>query len=281
MSPVPAFASPVVLQSRGVGVVRLLEGLLPPWGREAFAAVTHLGDTGVLLAIAALVYLAYDRRAGAFVLGALFCGFAVVIAAKAWFALPRPPLELQHVPTDGLGFPSGHALGSTVGWGALALALESVWTRRRRVMVAGAVVAAVSISRVAIGVHYLVDVVAGVALGVAVLWVADRWLRDEPLELFGVAGGLAALAVAVSGAAIESVALLGAGVGAVTAWQAVEPAARPYGRPGVLASGGGGVLVLAGVGLVDGTLAAAFGGAALLAGVVLAAPWAYGRWLGP
>lgn len=269
----------VVLQSRGVGVVHALQEWLPAWGLDAFAALTHLGDTAVLLALAALVYLAYDRRAGVFVVGALFCGFAAVIAAKAWFGLARPPDELQHVAAYGLGFPSGHAVGATVGWGALALALESVLTRRRRALIAGSVIGVVALSRVAIGVHYLVDVVAGVALGVAVLWVTAWWLRDEPLGLFGFAGGLAALAVAVSGAAIESVALLGAGVGAATAWQAVEPAARPYGQSGVLAAGGGGVLVVAIVGLVDQRLAAAFGGAALLAAGVLAAPWANERWL--
>lgn len=270
----------VVLQSRGVGVIPAIQELLQPWGIGAFAAVTHLGDTAVLLALAALVYLAHDRRAGAFVAGVLFCGFAVTIAAKAWFGLPRPPAELQYVSAYGLGFPSGHAVGSTVGWGALALALDTVSSVRRRAMVAGAVAAAVSVSRVAIGVHYLVDIVAGVAVGLAVLWVAVRWLRNEPLGLFGFAGGLAILAVAVSGAAIDSVALLGACIGAVAAWQVIVPDDRPYGRQGVLASGIGGGLVVAGMGFVDPTLAAAVGGAALATAGVIVAPAALERWPG-
>lgn len=270
----------VVLQSRGLGVIPALQELLPPWGVGAFAAATHLGDTAVLVALAALIYLAYDREAGAFVAGVLFCGFAVTLAAKAWFGLPRPPVELQYVSAYGLGFPSGHAVGSTVGWGAMALALDTVSSARRRAMVAGTVVAAVSISRVAIGVHYLVDVVAGVAVGLAVLWVAVRWLRNEPLGLFGLAGGLATLAVAISGAAVDSVALLGACIGAVTAWQVIEPSARPYGRHGVLASGIGSGLVVAGVAFVDPMLAAAFGGAALAAAGVIVAPVALERRLG-
>lgn len=270
----------VVLQSRGVGVIPAIQEWLPPWGIEAFAAVTHLGDTAVLLALAALVYLARDRRTGAFVVGALFCGFAVTIAAKAWFGLPRPPDQLQYVSAYGLGFPSGHAVGSTVGWGAMALAFDTVSSARRRAMVAGTVVAVVSLSRVAIGVHYLVDVVAGLATGLAVLWVAARWLRDEPLGLFALAGGLATLAVAISGGAIDSVALLGACIGAVTAWQVIEPDDRPYGRHGVLASGIGGGLVVAGVGFVDLMVAAAFGGAAVVAAGVIVAPTALERWLG-
>lgn len=269
----------LVLGTRGVGVLRALRNGLPPWAVEAFAAVTHLGDTAVLLALAAAVYLAYDRRAGAFVLGALFCGFAVTIALKAWFALPRPPTGLRAVAAAGFGFPSGHALGSTVGWGALAVALERVWSARRRAAVAGLVVVAVSLSRVAIGVHYLVDVVAGVAVGLAVLGVAARWLRDAPLALFGLAAGLAAIAVAVSGASWDAVVLLGAGAGAVTSWQLVEPADRPWGARGVLGAAGGGAVLAGAVAVVDPVGALWFVAAALATAGVLVAPLAAERWL--
>lgn len=270
----------VVLQSRGVGALEALRAGLPGWAVEAFAAVTHLGDTAVLLALAALLYLAYDRDSGAFVLGALFCGFALVVAAKAWFALPRPPAELRYVAEAGFGFPSGHAVGATVGWGAMALALDRLWTLPRRALLAGVVAAVVSLSRVAIGVHYLVDVVVGAAIGLAVLAVAARWLRAAPLGLFGLAGGLSALAVAVSGASLEAVTLLGAAGGALVAWQLVEPAGRPYGRSGVLAAGGAGALAAAGAAAVAPMAAAAFAGAALVTAGVLLAPVGVERSLG-
>lgn len=278
-APGPALDAGIVLQSRGIGVLEALQDALPPLGVEAFAVVTHLGDAAVLLALAALVYLAYDRRGGAFVLGALFAGFAVTIAAKGWFGLPRPPGQLQYAAETGLGFPSGHAVGVTVGWGAAALVLDRFGTLRRRAAVAGFVVAAVAISRVAIGVHYLVDVVVGVVVGLAVLAVATRWTRDEPLGLFGLAGGLTAAAVAISGGAVESVALLGACAGAITAWQLVEPSDRPYGRPGVMATGGGGALLVIGVAVVEPVTAFAFGAGGLLTAGVLVAPVARTRWL--
>ena len=270
-----------VLQTRGVGLLPALRETLPVWVLELFAAVTHLGDTEVLLGLAFLAYLAYDRRDGAFVLGLLLVGFAVTVALKAAFGLPRPPVELQYVRYDGFGFPSGHALGSTVGWGGLAVALERVSTRRRRALAAGTVVAVVALSRVVIGVHYLVDVVAGVAIGLVVLAVATRWLREEPLGLFALAGGASAVAVATSGASIESVALVGGVVGALWAWQVVDPAARPYGRMGVLAAGGVGVVAAGGAAAaLDTVTALAFAGAALLAVAVLLAPLARERWLG-
>lgn len=278
VSPPPISSIDGGFQGRGVGVVQALQDELPRWGLEAFAAVTHLGDTEVLIALAILVYLAYDRRDGAFVLGVLLVGFTVTVVAKTWFGLPRPPADLQYVTESGLGFPSGHALGSTVAWGSLAVVLEKVSTVGRRALGAGTIVAAVSISRVVIGVHYLVDVVVGVAAGVVVLAVAIRWLRDEPLGLFGIAAALAVVALVVSDTAVESLALLGGSVGALTGWQVVEPGARPYGRLGVVATGGGGLVVVGALAAL-GTLAAlTFAGAAVLTAGVFLAPTARERW---
>lgn len=281
MSPrVPdALASDVVLQGRGVGAIEAIRAAFPAWAIEAFAAVTHLGDAVVLVALAVVVYLAYDREAGAFVLGALLVAFGVVVALKAWFAWPRPPDDLHFVAQTGFGFPSGHALDATVGWGATALALDRLWDARRRFAVAGVVIGAVALSRVVIGVHYVADVVAGVAIGLVVLAVAARRGREAPLQLFGLAGGLAVVAVVVSGGSRESVALLGATVGAVGAWQIAAPEDRPFGRRGPLAAAGVGVAVVAGATAVDPRAALSFAIAGVTAVAILTAPAARARWL--
>lgn len=265
-------------QGRGVGVVQALQDVLPRWGLEAFAAVTHLGDTVVLIALAILVYLAYDRRDGAFVFGVLLVGFTVTVVAKTWFGLPRPPADLQFVTESGLGFPSGHALGSTVAWGSLAVVMEEVSTARRRALGAGTIVATVSVSRVVIGVHYLVDVVVGVAAGIVILIVAIRWLRDDPLGLFGIAAALAVVAMVLSDTAVESLALLGGSVGALTGWQVVEPEARPYGRLGLLAAGGGGLVLVGALAALEPLAALTFAGAVGLTVCVFLAPIAWDRW---
>jgi len=92
------------------------------------------------------------------------------------------PVALEPVFADiatghGPGFPSGHALGTTMVWGGVALILDQ-GTRRARAAVAGTVVALVSLSRLVLGVHYAVDVVVGVALGLlalgALYWLTDR-----------------------------------------------------------------------------------------------------------
>ena len=63
----------------------------------------------------------------------------------------------------GASFPSGHALTAA----AVVVALLALVQRRRSTIIAGAclVVLAVAFSRLALGVHYLSDVVGGLLLG--------------------------------------------------------------------------------------------------------------------
>jgi undecaprenyl-diphosphatase len=85
----------------------------------------------------------------------------------------RPVLTDPVAREPGLSFPSGHAQAALVGYGVLLLVflpiLHGVW---RTVAVATAVfmVLAIGFSRIALGVHYLSDVIGGFILGAA--WVA-------------------------------------------------------------------------------------------------------------
>jgi membrane-associated phospholipid phosphatase len=252
---------PVPLVSRGVGEVAFAESL-PAAVVALFELLTHLGNPYLLLTCVAVAYLFGDRvgvsrRGAAFALGLGLCAIGLVLGLKQLFGLPRPPIS----PRSGLGFPSGHALGSTAFWGGVAvLADRGRW--RRRLTVAGVVIVVVAASRVLIGVHYLADVVAGVGIGVALLavtlWLGPGFAADGatgPLArpthrhvtgLFALALvlGLAGLAVAPG----ESELLLGVGTaaGALAGWwrfgrRAAAATAATSTR--ALAVGGGGLAV--------------------------------------
>jgi membrane-associated phospholipid phosphatase len=84
---------------------------------------------------------------------------------------PVLPEPVAHEP--GLSFPSGHAQAAMVGYAVLLLVLTPTLSRawrRSAVAVAVLMVLAIGFSRVALGVHYVSDVLAGLALGAA--WVA-------------------------------------------------------------------------------------------------------------
>jgi len=144
----------------------------------AVKAVTWLGSDGVLWAViaAAAIVLALRRRwrlaiyllitgAGALVLDPIL---------KSLVGRLRP--VLAHPVAHGIGnsFPSGHALGSIVCYGAVFLVFLPAARGRRRpvfITVIAALVAVIGISRILLGVHYLSDVVGAWALGITWLGI--------------------------------------------------------------------------------------------------------------
>jgi undecaprenyl-diphosphatase len=103
----------------------------------------------------------------------------VTVWLKNEFRRVRPPFVIS----EDFSFPSGHAFGSAVAYGMLALVVLRVWHGSRwRWVLAGALWAfagLVALSRPMLGVHYPSDVLAGMSLGLGwgFFWaaVAD-WL---------------------------------------------------------------------------------------------------------
>ncbi len=201
--------------------VRLVElsaairDLVPHEIALVFVVITAFGSPTILTVALSVLYWVDSRREEvAAVVGYGFVAFAAVVALKAWFALPRPPEALWLTPTEGYGFPSGHATAAVVIYGGLSLELELVKDYRRAAGVA-VIVGLIAISRVVIGVHYLGDVLAGLALGTAVLLGSRLLARGDPAFAFGL-GALAALpAIALTGGGETAVGILGACLGGV------------------------------------------------------------------
>jgi len=209
------------MTGRSIGVAVAAERLLPPAVREAFGLLTALGDAGVLLAVVALCYWfdGRERERAAFALAATLGATALTLALKGLFALPRPPSALHLSPATGYGFPSGHALAAAAAWGALAL---DRGRGRARAAVAGVVVAVVATSRVVIGVHYAVDVVVGVLVGLAYLAALVRIAEWRAGRAFAAAAVLAVAAVVTNGPTPDVVAPLAGTLGAGATWAWVE-----------------------------------------------------------
>ncbi|MFB6308706.1 MAG: phosphatase PAP2 family protein [Haloarculaceae archaeon] len=283
---------------RSLGVTELLGELVGP-AVVLFALVTQLGDLWLLFLVAAGLYWfgqstpvigrGIDRRRGAMLVALVFGGAALTVAAKAIFGLPRPPgagtpPRADLVPPalreayawlstgDGYGFPSGHAIASTVVWGGLALLVDA-GRRRRRVAIAAAVIGAIWLSRLVLGVHYLVDVLAGGLVGAVYLAAVVK--LDRPLAAFALATAVAVVGVAVAGITRDASATLGATAGATATWWAVgdaisEPSDRRAGTVTaglgiVVATGAVVVVAVGGTGPVVVGPVAAVGTAAVLA----------------
>jgi len=248
--------------SRGGAAVDALRDLLPESLAAAFALVTQLGDIWLYVLILSLLYWYWDCERAARIVGVALGAVALTLALKHAFALPRPPVAPPALPAavpaafepvyaetvsaESYGFPSGHAVGSAAVWGALALWTD-VGARRQRFAAAAGLVVAISLSRLVLGVHYLVDVVAGVAVGAAYLAAvaaATERASDGPALAFGAATVVALVGVAVSGGATDPLAVFGAAGGALVAWTLADPPVTPWPRSAV---GAGYALVTAAV----------------------------------
>ena len=136
---------------------------------ELWQTLSTFGDARALLAILLPLSLGYPKIVWPFLLS-LLIGWLVVRGMKHWFQVPRPGLLLSAIdpglPTSETrrynSFPSSHAM-VIFSFAATGLALLP----RRWALPLLALAAMVGCSRVGIGAHWPVDVLAGGLVGTA------------------------------------------------------------------------------------------------------------------
>jgi membrane-associated phospholipid phosphatase len=234
--------------SRGLGVVDAIHSLLPEETALLLGLLTQLGDVWFLFAVTFLAYWLRpsDRDRVAVVLGLAIATVATVEALKPVFGLPRPPAPLASAgvyppvlrglyeataTAGGEGLPSGHATLSTAVLFGLAGAIR-IGDARRRMLLAIGLLGVISFTRLALGVHFLVDVVAGTLVGLAALacvaWATAASPIDRPTTAFGLAVIVATagvlLAATTAGGTIlhDPLLALAASLGALAGWQTLR-----------------------------------------------------------
>lgn len=209
---------------RDFGLTEWLAGSVPPMLVPVLLALTFLGDPVFLIGLAPLVYWLgprFDlitRENGARLLAVTLGALALSVLLKYGFALPRPPEGIQLIPEDGFGFPSGHATGSAAVYGALA-ALAHWRDRVTRYGLATALIVLIALTRLLLGVHYLVDVATGALAGVALAAVVVRITVNRTHHGFRLAALIGLATPLVSWPTFDAAAALGGALGAVAAWE--------------------------------------------------------------
>lgn len=140
-----------------------------PTVRSFFIEVTNLGAGRPLWLVGSLAVVALAVRREfmrALIWAIALLSFRRVIPwLKGEFGRVRP----EFIDWEDFSFPSGHAFGSAVVYGMLALVVLRVWHGSRwRWVFAGALwlfLVMVALSRPMLGVHYPSDVLAGMCLG--------------------------------------------------------------------------------------------------------------------
>ena len=144
---------------------------------DALTLVTQLGESWLVALVAAVVavvdYLrTRNRWVAPFLIAVILGDKLLTEAVKQLIDRARPTIEAVAA-TLGPSFPSGHTSTAAASWAAFALVAGRWWGRPSWPALAGTAVGiavAVACSRVFLDVHWLTDVLGGLALGWA--WFA-------------------------------------------------------------------------------------------------------------
>ncbi len=155
-----------------------LAGLIGPGYTGLMQDISRLGSRGVVLALVAVTALGLLLRKrwpdAVLLLLAYGGGELTVSCLKSYFQRPRPAAPL--VPAHGYSLPSGHAFNIMLICGFATYLLwpvcRTAWGRCLTLAISLGLIALVGFSRVSLGVHWLDDVLAGYAVGLAWLFIS-------------------------------------------------------------------------------------------------------------
>ncbi len=165
-----------------------LQSLATTWLDYVFGGITYLGSEYFYLAALCLLYWCVDVR-GTLRLFVVFLSSVYLSGAvKEIVAAPRPfqaypelirPRFVETAPDP--SFPSAHAMDAVVFWGYLGMVLRRRWLY----IVAVVVVLLIALSRLYLGLHWPLDVLGGLVLGLLLLgfaYIVLRLLAGTPLR---------------------------------------------------------------------------------------------------
>jgi membrane-associated phospholipid phosphatase len=169
-----------VLVTRDQAVASWFHGNGTAFGDRIFVIISAIGSPAAMAVLfaAVVLYLWRAKQRTLLVAWVLsYIGGTVLDGViKDIVRRPRPEFAAKFLHYSSWSFPSGHSMGSLIGFAMLAYTLirvRKIESMPARVGIwAGAIVMIVLVgySRIYLGVHYLSDVAAGYTLGV--LWLA-------------------------------------------------------------------------------------------------------------
>ncbi len=146
-----------------------------------FRWITLLGDQEYYMIVIPLLYWLWNKDFGIRFSLVFVTSIYLNTAIKYNYMTERPDLAVRLIEEDGFSFPSGHAQGNTAFWGYLAREIDRRWAYGT----AAVLIVLVAFSRVYLGVHYPVDIIAGVLIGLLILTGFEFLQRKYTLEMSG------------------------------------------------------------------------------------------------
>lgn len=160
-------------------MLRWIQSVRNPALDQLFTSITVLGEDYFAIAVLCCILWCVNKKAGYLIGFAYLTSWICNFAVKAVFRVPRPfVLDREIVPirpetATGYSFPSGHTQGISALGTAIGVAFRQRWLQVTAVIM----VTLMAASRMYLGVHTLLDVTVGAAVGFAWVHVANRIFR--------------------------------------------------------------------------------------------------------
>ena len=208
----------------GIDVITLLQLFTADFFVLFMKGITLLGNETAYLIMMPFVLWCVDFRTGART-GVVFLLSAYLnLVFKYMLAQPRPFIlepGLNLIEASGYGLPSGHAQGSLVFFGMLALLIRKRWFT----VIAMILILLIAFSRVYLGVHFPTDILGGWFLGGCLLFgylklgnrfeqIASQWSLWQQIVFLVVTTGIMLLYVTHETVVIVA-AFFGLGIGTI------------------------------------------------------------------
>lgn len=180
---------PETLNSFDTTIQSFVRGQLPDGLTQFFRLITVSGNVlsqVIIVAVATIIFFLLKWKSEAyFILASGSLAGIIIMVMKLIYHRHRPTLE-HLVFAPGFSFPSGHALGSIMIFGALALILMGrVHSRGAKLAIQILIamfIILVGLSRIYLGVHFPSDVIGGFVLGYGVLNLLYYYYNQKRFE---------------------------------------------------------------------------------------------------
>ncbi|MDX8397271.1 MAG: phosphatase PAP2 family protein [Mariprofundaceae bacterium] len=168
-----------------VNLFRLINDAHSNWADIVIGIVSGLGD-GLVVALCCAVLMMYRFGLGMAATLAFIVSGLLAQLLKRLFDMPRPPAVLEQVHLLGASlqshsFPSGHSTSA----GVMVLLAFLIWRRSdwQAYLMAGLFLLA-AYGRIYGGVHFPLDVVVGLFLGMLCMWFFYKLSKSWPIDVW-------------------------------------------------------------------------------------------------
>ncbi len=185
-----------------VELIKWLQQNMNPFWEIIAKLFTAMGEQIMIVAVVGFLYWCYDKDLGVFVGTNLMATLVYNPMIKVIFKRPRPyvkhrgeikclkPIDskadIYNAAAQGYSFPSGHTTNATAVYGSLAV--KTFGKKRWLSVVLIVIILLVALSRTALGMHYLSDLLGGFLLGavtVFVVSVLQKYIKTRAI-LYGI-----------------------------------------------------------------------------------------------